>query len=213
MQLQTIEMDRLEARKLYVEFRNSVTGLLQGNLDEANRRLLESDRALRDGYKQLSMGRQLIRMSETLAAGGRFDDGLPRLALMRADFASIHLRAHADGRVVFEPNDGRAHRHDSKVLEFTIPPLDPNPITWALDRQATVPIVPPALRPQIHIRNFHVLWEVEAWAEWRQRPRSRSRVGDPAILRHLRGDLWAVLGVWDLTDLEKASLENGAVLG
>jgi len=29
---------------------------------------------------------------------------------------------------------------------------------------------------------------------------------DPALIRHIRGDLWAVLAVWDLTELERAVL-------
>ena len=43
------------------------------------------------------------------------------------------------------------------------------------------------------MRGFHVLWEVESWTP--EPPR------DPALLRHLRGDLWSVLAVWDLTEL------------
>ena len=31
---------------------------------------------------------------------------------------------------------------------------------------------------------------------------------DPALLRHVRGDLWAVLSVWDLTDLERMVLSQ-----
>jgi hypothetical protein len=31
---------------------------------------------------------------------------------------------------------------------------------------------------------------------------------DPALLRHIRGDLWAVLAVWNLTDLERYVLSQ-----
>jgi hypothetical protein len=31
---------------------------------------------------------------------------------------------------------------------------------------------------------------------------------DPALLRHIRGDLWVVLAVWDLTDLERLVLSQ-----
>jgi hypothetical protein len=35
---------------------------------------------------------------------------------------------------------------------------------------------------------------------------------DPALLRHVRGDLWAVLATWDLTELERLVLTQRAVL-
>jgi hypothetical protein len=44
---------------------------------------------------------------------------------------------------------------------------------------------------------------VEAWNEIPAR--------DPALLRHIRGDLWAVLAVWDLTELERAVLGQRSV--
>lgn len=42
-----------------------------------------------------------------------------------------------------------------------------------------------------------ILWE----AEWQAVPPK-----DPALLRHLGGDLYAVVAVWDLTELERAVL-------
>lgn len=32
---------------------------------------------------------------------------------------------------------------------------------------------------------------------------------DPALLKHIGGDLWAVVAVWNLTDLEMAVLAGG----
>jgi len=60
-----------------------------------------------------------------------------------------------------------------------------------------VPPVPPGLRPASAIGNYHVLWE----AEW-----ERVAPADPALLKHIGGDLYAVLAVWDLTELERAVL-------
>jgi hypothetical protein len=45
-----------------------------------------------------------------------------------------------------------------------------------------------------------VLWEVEEW--------KRIPPVDPALIRHVRGDLWAVLATWDLTDLERYVLSQ-----
>jgi hypothetical protein len=59
-----------------------------------------------------------------------------------------------------------------------------------------VPPVPPRHRPRRPRRaRLHILWEVEQWDPTPPR--------DPALLRHIRGDLWAVLATWDLTDIER----------
>jgi len=64
-----------------------------------------------------------------------------------------------------------------------------------------VPTIPPRHRPGRHrLHLFHVLWEVEQWTMTPPR--------DPALVRHIRGDLWAVHAVWDLTELERAVLSQ-----
>ena len=45
----------------------------------------------------------------------------------------------------------------------------------------------------------HLLWE----PRWERRPRPP---GDPALLKHLAGPLYAVLATWDLTPVEQAVL-------
>ena len=73
--------------------------------------------------------------------------------------------------------------------------------TSASARRAMVPLVPPPLRPAHALRNYHVLWE----ADWQQAPPA-----DPALLKHIGGDLYAVLAIWDLTELERAVLAGRA---
>jgi hypothetical protein len=66
-----------------------------------------------------------------------------------------------------------------------------------------VPTIPPNHRPRrTRLHRFHILWRSSSGA--RVAPR------DPALLRHLRGDLWTVEAVWDLTDLERAVLSGRA---
>jgi hypothetical protein len=49
---------------------------------------------------------------------------------------------------------------------------------------------------------LHVLWEVERW--------ELVPPTDPALIRHIRGDLWAVLATWDLTEIERHVLAQRA---
>jgi len=60
-----------------------------------------------------------------------------------------------------------------------------------------VPHIPPPIRPQIHLRNFHILFEVEKWNEYPV---------DPYLLRRIEGHLFVVVAEWELTALEAALL-------
>lgn len=190
MNLATISMDKAAAVEAFKDYRAAF-------MAERNR----IDGELMRGYKALSEGKQLLRLTETITAGGLDDAGRPRLAIARADERAIEYNIwNGDGSVTFRPSGQSAVRARDRVFEMprgTLPG-----IKAASAFEAMVPLIPPRLRPRINIENFHILWE-SVWT-----PRARSRAPkDPALLRHLGGDLWAVLAIWDLTDLERAVLE------
>jgi hypothetical protein len=209
MELTTIDMDRTEARKAFLEYRNAV-----------RERHTEEDAQIMRGYRELANGRQLISLTETIRAGGTVDKVvrlrggderttvLPALAVCRADLEWVWLQMQShNGDVVFLPSVGYQGRRD----RFRIPDLRPeakrlgnSDAEWRWSRsawRAMVPNIPPGLRPTTHLRNFHILWEAE-WALYTP-PRPP---GDPALLKRIGGDLFAVLAVWDLTPLEQLVL-------
>jgi hypothetical protein len=59
--------------------------------------------------------------------------------------------------------------------------------------------VPPRLHPRGKLANYHILWD----AVWTPAPPK-----DPLLLRHLAGQLYAIVGQWDLTPLEQAVLRG-----
>lgn len=68
-----------------------------------------------------------------------------------------------------------------------------------MNGRTVVPTIPPDVRPRRNrLHGFHVLWEVEQW--------DPTPPVDPALLRHIRGELWSVVATWDLTPLERAVL-------
>jgi hypothetical protein len=75
-------------------------------------------------------------------------------------------------------------------------PSDERP-RWTATFRAIVPTVPPLLRPRHKLSGYTILWE----ADW-----TNEAPVDPALLKHLGGDLYAVVAVWDLTELERAVL-------
>lgn len=203
MDLATIEMPVHEARKKFLEYREAVRG-----------RHYDEDHQMMVGYRQLAKGNRLLKMSETLAKGGWNGRGLPRLALAKADDLNkperqneIHVRVERPGNgvatVIYSPKPWRDHPSNSGmragVTRFNLPGLEVNPPSRWDDWLAIVPLVPPALRPK-SLTNYFILFE----ATWFLRtPRLK---GDPALVRHIGGDLWAVVATWDLTELERAVL-------
>lgn len=203
MQLETIDVDKDLARALVREYR-----------EEHRRTGQREDAEIAKGYDHILRGRPLIRLSKVIAAGGLDDEGFPRLAVGRADQAWCYLQindhpwgdARSTVHYVTAENRDRALRTGAWDRDVRIPiPLRPEPrshVTLYDGRRSHVPVVPPGLRPRgrggMHL--YHVLWEVEKWE------RSPEPPADPALIRRVGGDLWAVYGMWDLTELERAVL-------
>lgn len=198
MDLSTIEMERPKAREAFLDYRKAVR----------ERHNAEDEQIMR-GYRELARGRQLIQLSDTIVAGGTVERTwrswdnrtwkatLPALAVMRADAPECWLETGAQ-RVSFTPERwyrGRKDRLTVRGLDVSVGEAD-----W----KAMVPIVPPALRPKAMLSNYHILWEADWTKEVVRPPR------DPALLRRIGGDLFAVVAIWDLTDLERAVLAGRA---
>lgn len=209
MQLDTITMDRHAARKAFLEYRQAIR-------DDRHDQLAKEDEQIMRAYREAAKGVSLIRLTDTLRAGGTttiegrhrwqrtiLQREVPRLAVARADVAKVWTDGiDRDGgcELRFKPerlmtNETRAR---FQIATGTFPE-DEARQNWGLTLLAMAPTIPPAIRPRHHLRNYHLLWE----AEWSVEPTPPT---DPALLKHLGGDLYAVLGVWDLTDLERAVL-------
>lgn len=171
----------------------------------AGERTREDD-AIRAGYRAAKRGLPVIDLGAAVHAGGYFPNGLPRIAIVRATATECWVRPNFNHhRFVFSDQDddrGRARVGTHRVVVDTPGPESVTNAPWH-GGHTVVPTIPPQFRPRkrrLHL--FHILWEVERW--------DRTPPRDPALLRHLRGDLWTVHAVWDLTDLERAVLAGRA---
>lgn len=162
------------------------------------------DEAIAAGYRAAARGLPVISLPRTVAAGGFHDSGLPRLAVIGAEAQACYVRW--DNRsLVYADRDDRTANRGALVGQHSVRvAVAEEELPGDFRRMwrggvSMVPLIPPRLRPKPRrLRHCHILWEVE---EWRFVP-----ARDPALLRHIRGDLWAVLAVWDLTDLERMVL-------
>jgi hypothetical protein len=211
MDLATITMDKADARRAFIDYRNAV-----------RERHTAEDAQIMRGYRALARGQQVINLREVLRDGGCFDDGLPRLAVAQSDSEWVWLARRRDGAVTFLPA-ARIH-HNRKRGVTALPPgtlptcLElghsrdprgwcdgPHDGWWSSRRRAMVPIVPPALRPVHSLESYWTLFEVPQWLVAPRPP------GDPALLKHIGGELYAVIAIWDLTPLEQAVLAGRGV--
>lgn len=202
MDLATMTMERGEARKAFAEYRGAVR-------DARHAEMTEADQAIMRGYKALARGNQVISMVETMRAGGFVELGrrgyntpmrLPNLAVIRADAKRCFTDGiHADGSVRFASAAESVWQstHTRRRIVLDRGTFEAFEGGGGPRYSAIVPLIPPRLRPPFKLSNYHILFE----AEWNWDPPK-----DPALLRHLGGDLWAVLAIWDLTELERAVL-------
>jgi hypothetical protein len=210
MELSTITEDPHVARRAFLDYRKAVREPVRSRFRDAEHELRAIDQELMRAYRELAKGVSLIRLSETIKAGGfKLHDrdsqrtALPNIAIAPADARRVICTGvHVSGRVLFSTRllerPWRAlstdARHSVELSDlFERPPGAISHQHW----QATVPTVPPQFRPR-SLTGYHVLFE----AEWQEAPQP----ADPALLKHLGGDLWAVVATWDLTPLEAAVL-------
>lgn len=198
MDLSTIEIGKDEAKAKLDEYTRTVH----------EERTAEDD-AIAAGYRAAARGHAVISLSRTVASGGFHGNSLPKIAVVRADATQCFARWSGNDVIFADRDDWTVNRgalvggHSVRVpVAGDDMPARSARKTWTAGC-TLVPVVPPRHRPrQNRLHKFHILWEVEAW-EW-------VAPEDPALLRHIRGDLWAVLATWNLTGLERLVLTQRA---
>jgi hypothetical protein len=207
MDVPVIEMDPEAAEQAFKEYREAVRSTAKEKYAEARNEYERLDRAIMRGYKEIAKGNSLLRLSDALRAGGVEEitwkdwEGktraatFPRLAIARADARHVFCAGvHRDGTVIFHADDRWSRRRADQIR---VDGVFDEVQTSTNSHRAIVPTIPPPLRPPHKLSGYHILWE----AEW-----DLSAPVDPMLLKHLGGELYAVLAVWDLTELEQAVL-------
>jgi hypothetical protein len=185
LHLDTIEIDQAEARARLDEYTESLK-------HDRN----SEDEAIARAYRAAARGLPIICLSDAIHAGGYFANGLPRLAIARADASRCWIRdewARAGRTALVYRDEPDADNRGALVGRYTVRVEVPRERSYA-SGSTIVPNIPPRFRPgRFRIRGFHVQWELEP-------PK------DPALVKHIGGDLWSVHAAWDLTELERAVL-------
>jgi hypothetical protein len=183
MDTQTLVLDRAKARELYRAYKKHAH--YSQPMDDEIRR----------AYQLLAQGRLLIRALDSIVkAGVDPATSLPKLAICRADQRECNFIIRSDGSSTMTCENRwwrRGNAASSKWIDFPRGSFGAGKKGTAL-----VPLVPINLRPKRGLANYHILWE----AEWRPLPPH-----DPFLLRRIgQADLWLVVAMWDLSEVERA---------
>ena len=164
------------------------------------------DQEIQRAYQLIAQGRLIIKALESVKAAGLKaapapDAGFPKLALCRADALSCSVYMQDTGECRMLADDasqyGRTNSR-SRIMwpRGSFPHFRERP--WRAT--ALMPTPPLHLRPKRGLANYHVLWE----AEW-----TKIAPHDPMLLRRIgKADLWVVVAMWDLTEVERAALST-----
>jgi hypothetical protein len=216
MELSTVEIPRDGARKKAADYRAAA----KRSSDPRERREFEEiARAYRIAARDEV---PLIALTPTIAAGGtvtrthvdrrwggeetRTNYLVPNLAVCKWDAAFCYtLGVQRDGSIEFidslRPHWNYTRGRVALDTQLELPDgFKAGSQIGSYDRAAwtaMVPIVPPEHRPARGLGDRLVLWEVERW-QWTSLPQPP---GDPALLRHVGGDIYAVEAVWDLVTI------------
>jgi hypothetical protein len=162
-------------------------------------------REIASGFQELARGHDLLSLSAVFRDVPRFPDGLPKLAIARADRRRVRVQAFL-GRFVF---DASFNQHRGPRLRGGVVEVD-SPVAQFFGRAgyAIVPIVPPEYRRRRDLSRHYILWEVER--AWSYESTMAQPDRDPLLLRRVRtlpghpvSDLFAIIAEWDLSPLEQ----------
>ena len=180
------DVSRCDARKEYLKYLAACKANPSADLELIKR-----------VYRELSLDHRVINVNDAIENAGRDAEGLPRLAVARADqewcrLSRYYVNSKIGNQWLFFNTTNRGKIYFRYPVPESVRPRDSN-----LNRRAMVPLIPPNVRPEGHLSKYWILFE----AEWKPVPPV-----DPILLRRVGGPFFVVLAHWDLTDVERSVL-------
>jgi hypothetical protein len=137
---------------------------------KAYRELLKTERTQQDeriarGYRVLARGLPIIELSKSVMAGGFFDNGLPKIAIARADSQDCWVEhEHRSDYVYTSKSPGRWSQDFNRgalVNSVSVRVTLPNAPGWQRGHKrfghTIMPIIPPQHRPtKNRLHYFHI---------------------------------------------------------
>jgi len=165
---------------------------------------------MKDAHYQMKEGRELIDIYKIMKETGLNENNEPKLAISRADLKTVYFEKRDTGTGMFGTDTSYGNVEWNKDrIELPQKTFD---VHWAREGEdrwniankivkTKVPIVPVEILPEGDLSNYYILWETD---EWEEIPETK----DPILLKRISENLFAILGVWDLTELEQSIIRG-----
>lgn len=202
MNVNIFQMDQEEAQRKILAYRRQL-----------KRRANEEYELALKAYQTVAEGLAILNLYDAFAQTGLGEDFRPRLAIGRADRKEVHVYVDPRDRCLTFTTHSRGmwtgnYQGDLMLhlpFEFTL--REQNALQHGKHGYALVPMIPADVRELVEgqDKDYMILWEVEKWAD---RSLTSPPPRDPYLLKHIAGELYAVVAEWDLTDLERAVMSS-----
>ena len=160
-------------------------------------------------YHAISKGHKLLDLYQTVKLVGVNSENDPKLAITTSSAKKVWFHKERSGAGTFSPKEYRWSGTKALAEELVHMPQKTYP-EWPVSTQwqgsiaretveAPVPIVASKLAHLAGPKTF-VLWEVEKWEPVAPK--------DPILLRRITPSLFAILGSWNLTKVERAVIQG-----
>jgi hypothetical protein len=167
------------------------------------------DDALLSLYTSIAKrGTRVLSLAAAFRQTGLNEFGQPRLAIARGDWPKVVFSTRGDAEHDKSVPGYTYFYRSGKFSEVGKPTERVSTVRLRNDvlpafklsklLSSPVPYVPADIRPKFHLRNYHILFEVEEWTE--------EMPVDPFLLKHVMGDTYIVIAEWELTELEASLL-------
>jgi hypothetical protein len=155
---------------------------------------------------------RVINIVDAFRQTGLNDKGQPKLGIARGNWKTVYFHQRRgitlsgpNAYTINRWNNGGGCFQDSPTFSqaayaktVTLPGgVFPDAALTRSSLKSAVPHVPANIRPEFHLRNYHILFEVENWETYPV---------DPFLLKRVVGNLFIVLAEWELTELEASLL-------
>jgi len=163
-------------------------------------------KVMKQAMYHMKNGKELIDIYKIMKDAGLNENNQPRLAIARADFKEVFFEKRDEGSGRF----GKSEWNSQVEWNKDMVDLPQNTFEhhwkrigeerWNIENKlikTKVPIVPVEILPDGKLSNYYILWETN---EWEELPETK----DPILLKRISENLFAILGSWDLTELEQS---------
>lgn len=157
---------------------------------------------------------RVINLVDAFRQTGLNEKGQPKLAIAQGDWKTVYFHSRRglsiDSRkshtyTIHRWNNGGGCFQDASSFNpaayaktvSLLGSIFPDSFLTRGGLRSPVPHVPANVRPDFHLRNYHILFEVQNWEEYPV---------DPFLLKRVVGNLYIVIAEWELTEIEASLL-------